>query len=311
MIYGSVLVTGAAGLVGGAVARRLLSEGARVAGTDMQNTEGLDCPFFTADLADARRLQAILREHPVEAIVHCGGVSGSMLFVDNPLAIVQANVLGTVNVLEVARTSGIRRLVFCSSASVYGATPPDPVVEEAALHPLSVYGASKIAGEALLEAYAAQWSLDAVALRIFQVYGPGRTTECQIRSMLMGGLLKQSVRLRFAPETMRQYVFIDDVVTAVVRALEAQVYPRRSYNVCGDTSLSLTQIAALVAQVVPGVDIRFEPTRSSPANARGSVDIAAATRDLGFVPKVSLQDGINRYATWLRNRLPGTTEGRN
>lgn len=304
MRYRSILVTGAAGLVGGAVARRLLASGVTVTATDICNSTELDCLFFTADLADPVRLREILVDHPFEAIVHCGGVSGSMLFTNEPMAIVKANILGTVNLLEAARTANIKRIVFCSSASVYGARLLDPVLEEAALHPVSVYGASKIAGEVLLEAYAAQWGLESVALRIFQVYGPGRTTECQIQSLLMGGLQKQPVYLRFAPETMRQYVYIDDVVDAIVLALLSRAYPQRTYNICGDQSLNLDQIAKLVASAVPGIDVRFESLPSGPLNARRNVDISAAARDLGFVPRVSLEEGINRYANWLRGTLP-------
>jgi len=303
MKYASVLVTGAAGMVGGAVSRRLASAGMTVVGTDLRDPGTHAGTFVAGDLGDPALVQGILARHPVEAIIHCGGVSGSMLSVDDPGNILRANVVGTFNVLDTMRRAGLRRLVFCSSASVYGATPAEPVIEECALHPISVYGASKIAGEALMEAYCRMWGLDAVALRIYQVYGPGRTTECQVKSLLAGALQGRPVDIHFAPETRRQYVYLDDVVDAVHCALESPAFPRRTYNICGDASLRLDEIAAQVSEAVGKVEVRYVPAPNSPGNSRGKVDIVAARRDLGFTPRVALREGLRKYADWLRPRL--------
>lgn len=303
MKYACVLVTGASGMVGAAVSRRLASAGTTVVCTDLRDAGDHAGTFVAGDLGDPALLQGMLARHPVAAIVHCGGVSGSMLSVDDPGNIFRANVVGTFNVLEAMRKSGLRRLVFCSSASVYGGTPVEPVTEESALHPISVYGASKIAGEALMEAYCQMWGLEAVALRIFQVYGPGRATECQVKSLLAGALQGRPVDIRFAPETRRQYVYIDDVVDAVLSALESPVFPRRTYNICGEVSLRLDEIVTQVAEAVGRVDVRYQPTPNSPRNARRTVDIVAARRDLGFTPRVTLREGLGKYAAWLRPRL--------
>ena len=303
MKYASVLVTGAAGMVGAAVSRRLAAAGTTVLGTDLRDPGDHAGPFIAGDLGDPALVQGVLARHSVEAIIHCGGVSGSMLSIDDPGNIFRTNVAGTFNVLEAMRKTGLRRLVFCSSASVYGGTPAEPVIEESALHPISVYGASKIAGEALMEAYCRMWGLEAVALRIFQVYGPGRTTECQLKSLLTGALQGRPVDIRFAPETRRQYVYIDDVVDAVFNALESPPFPRRTYNICGDASLRLDEIATQVAEAVGRVDVRYQPAPNSPRNARRTVEIIAATRDLGFTPRVALREGLRKYAEWLRPRL--------
>ncbi len=303
MKYASVLVTGAAGMVGAAVSRHLAAAGTTVVGTDLRNPGDHAGPFVAGDLGDPALVQGVLARHPVEAIIHCGGVSGSMLSIDDPGNIFRANVVGTFQVLEAMRKTGLRRLVFCSSASVYGGTPREPITEEDALHPLSVYGASKIAGEALMEAYCRMWGLDAVALRIFQVYGPGRTTECQVNSLLAGALLERPVEIRFAPETRRQYVYIDDAVDAVLRALESPAFARRTYNICGKASLRLDEIAAQVSESVGSVEVRYMPAPNSAVNTRGKVDIVAARRDLGFTPRVALREGLGKYAQWLRPRL--------
>lgn len=300
MDEGTVLVTGAAGLVGRPLVERLLAEGQRVVATDMRPPEGLDCPVVIADLNDVHRLYTAMMAHRIQAIVHCGGVSGSVVSVDNPHLIMRTNIGGTAHIFELARVFEVRRIVLCSSASVYGPQPTDPITEEIPLHPASVYGASKIAAEAILEAYAVQWRVDGVALRIFQVYGPGRSTDCQIRTMLMGAIMGRDVHLPYPATARRQYVHVDDVVEALVAALGGRDLPHRIYNISGNDSLTLREVAEVVARVVPGANIYFDATPTGQENQRGMVDISAAARDLVYTPKVSLEEGISTYAKWLR-----------
>lgn len=299
----SVLITGAAGLVGAAVGQALSARGVRVTGTDLHDPRSAAVEYRGGDLADKDFVLSLFRAHPFDAIVHCGGISGSMLARDDPEAIFRANIVGTFHLLEAARTHGPRRFVFCSSASVYGSSPAEPVVEETALHPISVYGASKVAGEAMIEAYVRMWGFDAVALRIFQVYGPGRTTDCQVRELLLGALQRQPVELGFHPETRRQYVHVDDVVDALLRALSGHARSRLTYNISGAESLRLDELSALVASVVGPVKVRYSPTGGSPRNDRGTIDISAARQDLGYEPRVGLREGVIAYAEWLGRQL--------
>ena len=177
----TVLVTGASGLIGHAVRARLAAAGRPVLGVDMAAKPG-QAPVAIADLGDVHRLHALAAAHAVGAVVHCGAVLGPMVSVDNPYAIVQTNVVGTANILELARVRKLRRVVFCSSISAYGPTAAPAteagVPEDVPLAPSSVYGASKVAGEQLLASYRRQHGLDAVAIRLSWVYGPGRTTAC-------------------------------------------------------------------------------------------------------------------------------------
>lgn len=137
-----------------------------------------------AELTDIHKLHAIC-SGDVAAIVHCGAVSGSMLGRDNPRAVIETNIAGTANLLEIARQRGAR-LVFCSSTSAYGDTAIglDPVPEDAALAAADIYGATKASGDILTRAYAARTGLDAVVLRFSWVYGPRRRTSCVVREMI-------------------------------------------------------------------------------------------------------------------------------
>src|SRR5690606_27532373 len=140
------------------------------------------------DLRDTHRLHQLAFGQDLDSIVHCGAHSGPMVARDNPYDLVAVNVVGTANVLEVARLQRVRRFVNCSSVSVYGSTSAGPVREDPALHPSTVYGATKLAAEHLATAYAREHGLDAVSLRLSWVYGPRRTTSCLLRRMIEDAL---------------------------------------------------------------------------------------------------------------------------
>ena len=216
------MVTGSAGLIGFGVAARLAREGRAVIGTDrIQPREDGGFPSTDAELTDVHKLHAIC-SGDIAAIVHCGAVSGPMLGRDNPRAVIETNVAGTANLLEIARQRGVR-LVFCSSTSAYGDTAAglDPVPEDAPLAANDIYGATKASGDILTRAYAAQTGLDGIVLRFSWVYGPRRRTPCVVREMIRDAQAGRATRLPYGSGFTRQYVCIDDVVSAVIAALDA------------------------------------------------------------------------------------------
>lgn len=222
MAQAAVVVTGAAGLIGFAVSARLARAGRATVGTDcIAPREEGGFRSVEAALTDVHKLHEICAGD-VAAIVHCGAVSGPMLGRDNPRAVVESNVAGTANLLEIARQRGAR-LVFCSSTSAYGNTPPglDPVPETAPLAAADIYGATKAAGDILARAYAAQTGLDAIVLRFSWVYGPRRRTPCVLRAMIRDAQAGRPTRLPYGRGFTRQYVHVDDAVSAVIAALDA------------------------------------------------------------------------------------------
>ena len=299
----TVLVTGAAGLLGRTVRARLEAEGTMVIATDLVEDGAGKRPLLQADLTDIHRLHAITSGRPLDGIVHCGAFSGPMVGLDNPYRLVAVNVMGTVNLLELARIRGVRRLVCCSSTSAYGDTPPAPVTEDVALHPGSVYGATKAAIEPLVEGYARQHGVDGVSLRLSWIYGPGRTTDCVIRSMITHTLQGQPMRLGWGADFPRQFLHVDDAARALVLALRAPVLSRRTYNVTGERIVTLGELAGIVGKLLPAADIRVEPGPDPLDDRQAEFDTRAARRDLGFRPEITLEAGIERYADWLRARL--------
>jgi UDP-glucuronate 4-epimerase len=302
---GSVLITGAAGFIGLALAARLRASGLRPVGLDLVAPAGAAFPCVVGDVRDPTIMADLIRRHDVAAIVHAGGVSGRSVARDDRLGTIMTNVQGTANVFEAALRGGVGRVVLCSSGSVYGCSTLDPLSEDAPLVPVNAYGASKAGAEAILHAYAAEGGVDGVALRIFNAYGPGRRTGSPMRTMIEAGLGGRVAEVAYSGEARFQFVHVDDVVDALVAALAAPRLPQRAYNVSGGQSLPLREVAGVVAEIIPGFRVRFGEDPFSREYCLREVDLSAAARDLGFAPKIGLREGVAGYAQALRARLGG------
>ena len=301
MASGAVVVTGSAGLIGFGVAARLAREGRAVIGTDrIQPREDGGFLSTDAELTDVHKLHAIC-SGDVEAIVHCGAVSGPMLGRDNPRAVIETNIAGTANLLEIARQRDVR-LVFCSSTSAYGNTAAglDPVPEDAPLAADDIYGATKASGDILTRAYVTQTDLDAIVLRFSWVYGPRRRTTCVVREMIKDAQAGRATTLPYGRGFTRQYVYIDDVVSAVIAALDAsETGSQRAFNITGGERLEFGEIVDAVRASVPGAQITLGAGADPEDQSHGRFDISAAARVLGWQPQVAFADGVRRYADWL------------
>ncbi|MDQ0393340.1 NAD-dependent epimerase/dehydratase family protein [Labrys monachus] len=303
-----ILVTGAGGLVGHAVCRMLAAAGRPFTAIDVGTGEEEGFRIAAVDVRDVHRLYALAdREGPFGAVIHCGALSGPMLARDNPVLVHDINVTGTVNLLEFARVKALRRVVFCSSVSAYGSTPPglSPVTEDAPLRPSTVYGASKAACEALAHGYALQHGVDTVSLRIGWVYGPRRKTACDLHDMIVAGLKGEVFRRPCGAATMRQYVHVDDIARALLLATDAAATPRRAYTITGDSFLSLPEVAAIVRDCVPSLVADIGPGIDPQEDVQARFDLSAAADELGYRPAVPVEEGIARYADWLRRREEG------
>ena len=294
----TILLTGASGLIGRYVHRMLRERGDAVVAIDRVAGEDV----LPCDLSEVHRLHEL--GSAADAAIHCGAISGPMVARDNPYLIVQSNIVGTANVLELARVKNMRRVVYCSSVSAYGDTPAgmDLVPEDVVLRPTSVYGASKAAGEHLLEGYRLQHGLDGVSLRPSWVYGPGRTTDCAIRTMIEDAQAERPTSFPFGRDFFRQYVHVEDVARAILLALDAKKLPRPAYTITGGSYQSLGAVADVVRKVLPSARIEMGDGRDPVDDVQARFDISAAERDLGYRPAVDLETGIRAYADWLSAR---------
>ncbi len=310
---GAVLLTGAGGLIGHAVAALLVAQGRPVVALDRVPVPDAPCPVLPHEIGDVHRLHALVRRHRIARVVHAGGISGPMVAPEEPAKVLAVNLGGLADVLEVARIHGLARVVWFSSILAYEPQPQGdgrPVAEDAPLGAEEAYGASKVAGEAVLRAYATAHGLDAVAFRVASCYGPGRTTACFIRSLVENAMAGRPTRVPpdAATRRDRQHVYVGDVAAAVIAALDAPGrLPQRAYNLAPGEALTAAEVAARIAQGVPGVRLEVDP--AAPIANRfdlGPLDIAAARRDLGFAPRTTLAEGAARVAEWLRSRARRT-----
>jgi UDP-glucuronate 4-epimerase len=301
----TILVTGTNGMLGRPLAARLAAEGRTVIGFDLALPPGGD-PGFSVDIGDLRDSKAIstlFDRYGFDGVVHCGGISGPMVAPNQPLDVCAINFSATVNLLETARQRDVSRFVYCSSIAAYGAAAgSSPVTEDGAFRPTDVYGATKAAGDALIHAYREEHGLNGIALRIARVYGPGRTTTSYIRTLLEDALAGRPTRPPGDGRDSYQYVYRDDVVAALALALDAPRPPLAAYNIGNLDTTSDAEIAAITGDLISGADIAFETTDAIQGPARQPMDIAAARRDLGFVPAGDMRAGIAAYAEWMRDK---------
>lgn len=287
----TILVTGALGLVGEAVTRLLRVAGVDVLAVDRVSGDGV----LACDVTDIHRLHGLALAHDLGAAIHCAAFSGPMVSADNPPAIASVNIIGTVNVLEIARLHGLCRVVYCSSISAIG--PTDAFSDgRLILAPTSVYGASKAACEHLLEGYRLEHGVDSISLRFPAIYGPRRQTDCSIRAMLLDAKAGRPTRFSTGADFPTQYIHADDAARALITALGAEAPPRRAYMVTGGQFMPLADVVALVRKVVPSADIEIGPGMHPSYEAQAEFDNEPARQDLGFSPQITLEQGIRD--TW-------------
>jgi len=295
-----ILITGINGFIGTSYATRLrASEDARIFGIDVQTSPSTPCcdDYLQLDLASAAAAGA-LRELPAfDYVLHAGGISGFMVETNNPKRIFDVNVAGTMTLLDVVRHMPCKRVLLCSTSMVYGPdAAPMPDHEETEYpRPISVYGGSKLAIEALMHAFAAQYGVGALALRFSHVYGPGRTTECFVREMLAAASERRPCRIPQASGSLRQYVHISDVVESIALAMRATAPRSRVFNISADEIHTLAEVAEIVRTVTGALDVTFDESRDLPNYRGGKLSIRRAREELGYAPRLSLVEGIGGY----------------
>ncbi|MCW2904905.1 MAG: NAD-dependent epimerase/dehydratase [Streptosporangiaceae bacterium] len=301
-----VLVTGAAGFIGSHLVDRLVAEGHEVIGVDDLSSGGnrLDgAELHRLDVAGPA-LAELARERRPEVICHLAAQVSVRKSVADPMHDARINVLGTVGVLEAARASSARKVIFTSSCAVYGVPAGLPVPGDAQLRPASPYAASKACGEVYLETYRALHGIDYTTLTLANVYGPRQRPEGEagVISIFSDALLTgKPTKVYGEGKNTRDYVYVLDVVDAYVRACGQDGSARR-FNIGTGVQTTDRDLHTLVAEVA-GVrdEPEFAPPRPGDLPAM-AVDPAPATEGLGWSPRMSLRDGLAATVDWARRR---------
>ena len=329
-----ILITGAAGFIGHALAKRLLKEGREVTGLDNLNdyydvqlkkdrlAELQIMPgfrFVYQDLADREASAALFAENRFDAVVNLAAQAGVRYSLINPQSYVDTNLVGFVNILEGCRHGGVKHLVFASSSSVYGANTKMPFsVHDNVDHPVSLYAASKKANELMAHTYSHLFALPATGLRFFTVYGPWGRPDMALflftKAMLAGRLINV-----FNNGNMeRDFTYIDDIIEGVVRVLDkvpvadpnwnrmepdpATSYcPWRIYNIGNNNKERLMRYIEVLEDCLGRkAEKNFLPMQAGDVPATYA-DVTDLVREVGFQPNTSIEKGVRSFVDWYRH----------
>lgn len=311
------IVTGAAGFVGSHLADRLLAMGHEVVGID-SFTDSYARHLKERNLSDAKgheRFQLIdgdLLDIDLDALLvsadhvfHLAGQAGVRPSWGSQFAVyLRNNIAATQRLLEAAKRAELRTFVFASSSSIYGNAKRLPVTEETLPQPVSPYGVTKLAAEHLCSLYHRVYRVPTVSLRYFTAYGPRQRPKMAIQRFLSASMNGEQVTVFGDGTQTRDFTFVDDVVEANVRALEAPA-DERIFNVCGGSRISVNDLIELVGEATgKPLAIQYEPAAKGDAlHTLG--DNSLAQQHLGFSPKTSLADGLAAQWRWLVNSESG------
>jgi UDP-glucose 4-epimerase len=306
-----VLVTGAAGFIGSHLVDRLLADGHEVIAVDDLSSGGGSAGAHQRDGAEFHRLDVaapalveLAHDRRPEVICHLAAQVSVRASVADPLHDARVNVLGTVNVLEAARVSAGRKVVFTSSCAVYGVPATLPVPPDAGLHPKSPYAASKVCGEVYLDMYRALHGIDYTTLTLANVYGPRQRPEGEagVISIFADALLHGRPTKVFGDgKNTRDYVYVLDVVDAYARACGERGGARR-FDIGTGVQTTDLDLHTLVAATAGAPDEpEFAPARLGDLPAM-AVDPAPAHEGLDWTPRTSLRDGLAATVDWARGR---------
>ena len=310
---GRVLVTGAAGFIGSTLVESLLASGADVVGVDAF-TDNYAVSRKRANLSALgahprfRLIEADLRSAPIEplldgvdGVVHLAALPGVRSSWGEPFrAYAEHNVVATQRLLEAVRRIPVRRVVAASSSSIYGLPTRFPTPEEESPRPVSPYGVTKLAGEALLHAYWASFRLPVVGLRYFTVYGPRQRPDMGIHAFFEAARAGTPVTVYGTGDQTRDFTFVDDAVAGTIAALTRPAVPGLTYNVGGGHRVSLNDLLARI-EFVTGRHLERRLVAAPPGDPHDtSADVTRARRDLGYEPKTDLTEGLRRQWEWQR-----------
>lgn len=325
----TILLTGAAGFIGYHVASALLARGETVIGVDNLNAyydpklkedrlaalpDSGSFRFVRADFSDHEALEAALAGQAFDRIVHLGAQAGVRYSIENPRAYVAANLAGHLNLLELARHRAVRHCVYASSSSVYGGNESLPFrVEDRVDHPISLYAATKKADELMSETYAHLYRVPLTGLRFFTVYGPWGRPDMAMWIFTRKILAGEPIQVFNHGRMRRDFTYIDDIVSGVIACLDnpppddgtakagGSVAPHRLYNIGNHRSEELLRMIGLIEQAC-GRDAVREFLPLQPGDVPETfADIEPISRDLGFAPRTTIDEGIPRFVDWYRD----------
>jgi UDP-glucuronate 4-epimerase len=321
MDLGRVLLTGGAGFIGSHLAEALLRRNAQLtivddlddfyppewkkANLDEVRRTG-QFEFSNTDICDPENLRSVFaRVHP-ELVIHLAARAGVRPSIEQPRVYEQVNVSGTVNLLELCREFSVKKFIFGSSSSVYGATSNAPFSEDHVEgRPISPYAATKLSGELFCYTYAHLFAIPAVCLRFFTVYGPRQRPDLAIHKFIAQMEAGKPIPVFGDGTSGRDYTHVHDIVAGILAALEYQFPPScrvpfEVFNLGNSHPVTLRELLELLESATGRKAIREQKPMQPGDVPLTWADISKAGRLLGYHPKVILETGLNDFVSWYR-----------
>jgi NAD dependent epimerase/dehydratase len=310
-----VLVTGGGGFIGSRVCERLVEAGAEtralVLYTSSGTAEWLDSSpargevdIRRGDLADRDSVMDAVRD--CEIVLHLGALIAIPYSYAAPESYVRVNALGTLNVLQAVRECGVARMVHTSTSEVYGTARFAPMTEDHPLQAQSPYAASKIAADKLVESFHLSFGVPAVTLRPFNTFGPRQSARAVIPAVAVQALSGNTVNLG-ATRPTRDFVFVDDTADAFLRAAAAPGIEGMTLHFGGGREVSIGDLALMIGRAAGrDIEIVTDQQRLRPEGSevdRLIADASKAREALGWAPRVSLEEGLERTVAFIRDNL--------
>jgi UDP-glucuronate 4-epimerase len=328
-----VLVTGAAGFIGFAVAKRLLARGDTVIGIDNLNPyydvnlkksrlsqlqESAHFSIHQIDVADREAMENLFATEKFDRVVHLAAQAGVRYSLENPHAYTESNITGFLNLLEGCRHKKVEHLVYASSSSVYGANKKIPFsIHDNVDHPLSLYAASKKANELMAHTYSNLFKLPTTGLRFFTVYGPWGRPDMALFLFTKAILAGKPIDVFNRGEMIRDFTYVDDIVEGVIRVLDRVAAPNPAwdaknpdpatsfapyqiYNIGNSNPVKLMDFIGAIEKSV-GKKAQLNLMEMQPGDVPAtSADVHDLERDVGFKPATSVEEGVRRFVEWYR-----------
>ena len=303
-----IVVTGGAGFIGYHTVKRLIKEGLDVSVIDnlhsaiaLEELKKYEIKLNVVDIRDLDKLKTLMKD--TEAVLHLAALIDVEESLRNPYLYHQVNVCGTVNILEIARTYDIDKIILASSAAVYGEPSKIPISENSPLRPISPYGLSKVIAERYCKMYHELYGLNVLILRYFNVYGEYQSSEyAGVITKFIERILERKPPVIYGDgRQTRDFVYVNDVVSANLLALKSTI-DFGIFNIGTGRAISINELASMLIEMV-GLKLKPVYLPPRPGDIPHSVaDISYAREVLKYHPRTSLRDGLRRVLEWYRTR---------